>query len=148
MQFKLSTNRRSGRALGMTLIELMVVCLVVAILAAIALPSYNRQVQKSRRTDAHTALLRMAAEEERFYTNFNRYTSNLTGAPPAGLGMGGVNSEHGYYTIAAVVGAGAQTFTLTATPQGSQAADVCANLTLGNSDAKGFSGTTDNGVCW
>lgn len=147
MQDKLFVTKRRGSR-GMTLIELMIVVGIVALLAAVALPSYNRQVQKSRRTDGHNALLRIAAEQERYYTNFNRYTANLTGAPPGGLGMASVNSEHDYYIVTAAVGAGNQTFTLTATPQDSQAADACANLTLGNSDAKGFSGTEDNGVCW
>lgn len=141
-------NGSRKRNLGITLIELMIVVGIVALLAAVALPGFNRQVLKSRRTDGHNALLRIAAEQERHYTSFNRYTSDLTGAPPAGLGMGSLDSEHGYYTISAVVGAGNQTFTLTATPNDSQAADTCGNLTLGNSDAKGFSGDESNGICW
>ncbi len=136
------------RPRGFTLIELMVVVLVISILAAVALPSFNRQVQKTRRTDGHNILLRIAAEQERFYTNFNQYAATLNGAPPAGLGFTNLNSENGHYTVTVVMGAGNQTFTLTATPQGSQTDDACANLTLGNSDAKGFSGTEDNGDCW
>lgn len=143
---KLNFARQPAK--GFTLIELMVVVLVVSILAAIALPSFNRQVLKSRRTDGHNVLMRVAAEQERFYTNFNRYAGDLSAARPAGLGMSALTSEHGYYSIAVAVGAGGQTFTLTATPLDSQAADTCGNLTLGNSDAKGFSGNQDNGVCW
>lgn len=141
-------NRSRKRNLGMTLIELMVVVGIVALLAAIALPGFNRQVMKGRRTDGHNLLMRIAAEQERYYTSFNRYTADLSSAPPAGLGMGASDSEHGYYTVAAVVGAGAQTFTLTATPNDNQVDDTCGSLTLGNSDAKGFSGDETNGVCW
>jgi type IV pilus assembly protein PilE len=141
-------GKAGQRVRGMTLIELMIVVGIVALLAAVALPSYNRQVQKSRRTDGHNILLRIAAEQERYYTNFNRYTANLNAAPPGGLGMVSSVSEHGYYVVTAAVGAGGQTFTLTGTPQNTQAADLCANLTLGNSDAKGYSGTEENGVCW
>jgi type IV pilus assembly protein PilE len=141
-------GRTRKRNLGITLIELMVVVAIVAMLAAIALPGFNRQVMKSRRTDGHNLLLRIAAEQERYYTSFNRYTANLSAAPPAGLGMGSLNSEHGYYTVAAVVGAGGQTFTLTATANDNQADDACGNLTLGNSDAKGFTGDESNGICW
>jgi type IV pilus assembly protein PilE len=137
------------RSFGFTMFELIIVMAIIAILAAIALPSYQRQIQKSRRTDAHNILMRVAAEQERFYTNFNQYAAALTGAPPAGLGFGAtVDSEHGHYRVTLAVGAGNQTFTLTATPQGPQAVDLCGNLTLGNSDAKGFSGTEDNGDCW
>ncbi|HET9108841.1 MAG TPA: prepilin-type N-terminal cleavage/methylation domain-containing protein, partial [Steroidobacteraceae bacterium] len=46
-----------GRADGFTLIELMIAVVVVAILMAIAVPSYESYVEKSRRTDAKTALL-------------------------------------------------------------------------------------------
>ncbi len=141
-------NRSRKRNLGMTLIELMVVVAIVAMLAAIALPGFNRQVLKSRRTDGHNLLMRIAAEQERYYTSFNRYTADLSSAPPAGLGMGALNSEHGYYTVAAVVGVNSQTFTLTATPNNAQTDDACGNLTLGNSDAKGYSGDESNGVCW
>jgi len=134
--------------LGMTLIELMVVVAIVAMLAAIALPGFNRQVMKSRRTDGHNLLMRIAAEQERYYTSFNQYTANLSAAPPAGLGMGALNSEHGYYTVSAAVGVGGQTFTLTAAANDNQADDTCGDLTLGNSDAKGYSGDETNGVCW
>jgi type IV pilus assembly protein PilE len=138
----------AGQSRGMTLIELMIVVGIVALLAAVALPSYNRQVQKARRTDGHNILLRVAAEQERFYTNFNQYAASLSGAPPAGLGFTVATSENGHYIVTLAVGANNQTFTLTATPQGSQAEDACKNLTLGNSDAKGYSGNEDNGVCW
>ncbi len=137
------------RSFGVTLIELMIVVGIVALLAAVALPAFNRQVQKARRTDGHNALMRIAAEQERFYTNFNRYTANLTAANPVGLGMGTATSENGHYVVTAALGAGGdQTFLLTATPQESQAADACLNLTMGNSDARGFSGAETNGACW
>jgi len=145
MQRPLSSAKRRY---GFTLIELMMVVAIIAVLGAIALPAYNRYVQKSRRTDAHNMLMRLAAEQERYYTLFNRYTADLSGAPPAGLGMASTTSEHGYYTIAGAIGAGGQTFTLTATPAAIQAVDKCGNLTLSSADAKGFSGDQTNGVCW
>jgi len=61
------------KARGFTLIELMIVVAVVAIIAAIAFPSYQNQVQKTRRADAHTALLGAAQTLERCFTRNNSY---------------------------------------------------------------------------
>lgn len=55
------------RQRGFTLIELMIAVVVVAILAAIALPSYRSSVVRSNRADAQQALLVAAQNLERFY---------------------------------------------------------------------------------
>ena len=49
-----------GRPRGFTLIELMITVAVVAILAAIAFPSYATYVKKSRRGDAEATLMDIA----------------------------------------------------------------------------------------
>lgn len=69
------------RACGFSLIELMIVVAIVAVLAAIAYPSYQEQIRKARRTDAKTALLDLAARQERFYSVQNTYASK-----PSSLG--------------------------------------------------------------
>ncbi|MGC1443605.1 MAG: prepilin-type N-terminal cleavage/methylation domain-containing protein, partial [Burkholderiaceae bacterium] len=52
---------------GFTLIELMITLVVIAILAAIALPSYGRYVQKASRAEAKSALLEASQFMQRFY---------------------------------------------------------------------------------
>jgi len=59
------------------LIELMVVLVIVGVLAAVALPAYQRQVAKGRRADALTALASVLQAQERLRSNANSYTSNL-----------------------------------------------------------------------
>ena len=133
-------------AAGFTLIEMMIVVAVIGILAAIAYPSYTNYVMRARRADGREMLQRVAAAQERFYTNRNQYTIDVTGA--GGLNLGSASSEGGHYTVAAVVPAGGQTYVLTATPQGAQAPDVCADLTINNVGSRGYSGSSTNGSCW
>lgn len=125
--------RRSSH--GFTLIELMIVVAVVGLLTTIALPSYQKYVQKSRRTDAKNAVLDLASREEWFFSVNNAYTNS---APALGYGAASafplaVNaSGQSYYnlsvpTVTAASGSGATAvapgFTGLATPTGSQAAD-------------------------
>lgn len=81
---------------GFTLIELMIAVAVIAILAAVAFPSYQDSVRKTRRADAKAALERVAALQERWFTENNSYTSD-----PVDLGgtAGGIPSSEGHYNI-------------------------------------------------
>ena len=60
---------------GFTLIELMIVTAVIAILAAIAYPSYTDSVRKGRRAEGRTALMELMQQQERFMTQRNTYAS-------------------------------------------------------------------------
>ncbi len=133
---------------GVTLIELMVVMVIVGILAAIAIPSYRNYLLRAQRTDATTALLRIASAEEKFYLQNNIYASEAQRglAPPLGLGI--PNTEHGYYALAIAANpALAQGFTVTATAVagGAQAGDAhCVSFTLNEQGQKGATNTD----CW
>ncbi len=60
---------------GFTLIELMITVIIIGIIAAIALPSYQEQVRKTRRTNAQADLLELAAYMERHYGENFSYTA-------------------------------------------------------------------------
>ncbi|GLQ94640.1 type IV pilin protein [Dyella acidisoli] len=148
-----STWRRYG---GFTLVELMIVVAIVAILAAIALPQYRKQIQKSNRTTAKSALLDLARREETYYSTNNTYTLNLVSLGYSSITNNSIqvpNSTNPYYTIAfsapASSGSSATTYTATATATGSQASDSCGNYSvdyLGNQQA---TGTSSGGTgCW
>jgi type IV pilus assembly protein PilE len=128
---------------GITLIELLIVMVVIGILAAIAYPSYQQQVRKTKRADGKAALLDTAQELERCYTRFARYNDGNCGvALPS-------NSPEGFYVITANA-LDASSFTLDAAPQGDQANDAtCGTLRLTNTGIQGSQGAdADANDCW
>jgi type IV pilus assembly protein PilE len=85
---------------GFTLIELMIVVAIVAILAAIAMPSYSAYVEKSNRSDAKIALMRISQMQESFFAQNMTYAQDLT-TGSGGLGLGAtVKSDEEFYSIA------------------------------------------------
>lgn len=82
---------------GFTLTELMITVVVIGILAAIAIPSYLGYVQRTRRTDAVTALQSIALYEEKYMAENGQYSDNLdTLKNKVGYSAG---SETDYYTL-------------------------------------------------
>lgn len=63
---------------GITLIELLIVVVIVAILAAIAIPMYNGYMQRARRVDAKTALEQLRASQEMRRAERGGYSTDLT----------------------------------------------------------------------
>lgn len=122
---------------GFTLIELMVVVAIVGILAAIAYPSYQNSVIKSKRADAKSALMELSNWMERYYTTTGCYTSGgcaagTTTAPTLPFTNAPKSGTANYALTVTVT---PNTFTLTATPQ-SNTPDNCGALTLDNTGVK------------
>ena len=137
------------RALGFTLIELMIVVAIVGILASIALPMYSDYVTRSKRTDGQSALMQIAQALERCYTQFSAYNDGRCAVVGANndTAITAQTSAEGFYQITGAITS--TTFTLTATPQGGQATNDtdCENLTLthlGQQDATG----PNKAKCW
>jgi len=141
---------RKNRVGGFTLIELMIVVVIVGILAAIALPSYQLYVLRSHRTAAVNALLDLGSREARYYSANNAYTNALTGA--TGLGYASdpapvPDATNPYYQLSAALNG--NSFTLTAQAVGNQVNDAeCGNFTYTGLGVKGITGTGSVSKCW
>lgn len=99
---------------GLSLIELMCVLVIVAILGAIALPSYLDYLKRSRRSDAIIALERVANEQEKFFFDHQRYAPSFSSLNIADISPDGfysltmVTIEEGYVATATPVAGGGQ----------------------------------------
>jgi len=141
---------RKNKVSGITLIELMVAVAIIAILAAIAIPLYDNQTTKARRTDARTALASIALAQERFFTVNGNYTTNLANLDVDAAIQGG-NTVEGLYSLAVTTSNNVTVpdFTVTATPVAgrAQASDAdCTTMTITHLGVKG--GTPANNACW
>lgn len=133
------------KILGFTLIELMIVVVIIGILAIIAYPSYVSYILKSRRSDALATLTQDQITLERCYAQNFSYVQACGSLPTFPQ-----TSAQGYYSIN-LTNLGATTYTLTATPTGSQTEDTtCARFSVDQANVKtavDSSGTAQT-VCW
>lgn len=150
-------HARPGGALsgGFTLIELMITVGIVAILATIAAAAYTSEVQKSRRTDARTALMDLAGREEKLFSVTNAYTSSLSTLGYAAGAAASVVVGSGYYSVTVaspdtVNQPGVtNSYLITATAIGAQASDTsCSTLTVNQLGVQGSTGTASAATCW
>jgi len=144
---------RTGPEAGFTLVELMITIVIGTILLSIAIPSYQSQIRKSRRTEAKTAILDLASREERLFSTTNNYSQapvdmGYPGAWPQSIGGG-------YYTVsvtaAPVAGNVPATFTITATAVNTQLKDTqCQTFTVdqtGKQASLDANGANSNATC-
>lgn len=150
---------------GFTLMEMLIALTIVGILAGIAYPSYVDSVNKSRRADAHNALIKLQLAQEKLRGNCRFYAaaidttagaSNTCAATAANTKVVGVTtSPDGNYTLA-ISNASTSSYTLTATATGAQAGDsACKKIIFevtaaspdGSKTAKDANNNTAS-ICW
>jgi type IV pilus assembly protein PilE len=132
------------RAAGFTLVELSIVLAVAGVLAALSWPPLQQQLQRSRRADAVTALMRVQLAQESHRAHHGLYAARLS----ALNGAASPRSREGLYDIELVETAG-EGYTVRATVRadGAAAADRdCASLSL--QVRHGLADIAPSARCW
>lgn len=130
---------------GFTLIEVMIVVVIVGILAAIAYPSYQDHVERTRRSLAQADLLELVQFMERSYTTDFDYQAAAGGNPVLPFEQSPRNAnEPKAYDIEFDAVTTRNTFKLKATPTSRQAGDRCGTMTI---DETGVRDAAEND-CW
>lgn len=124
---------------GFTLIELMIVIVILGIISVYAFMNTSEQVKKSHRAEAKSLMLKVAHQQERYFTENNNYGSmTAIGNPSAKL-----KTDSGNHEVSVTLSNNDMAYTITATPLNTD--NECGNLTLTDTNVRASS---INGNCW
>ena len=126
---------------GFTLIELLMALACVALLASLAMPSYQNLVLRHHRAQARASLLQAAHWMTRAASANGSYPL------PADVPSSVLQIEGQRYKMS--LSSTTQSYTLSAIPLGAQAADACGTLTLNHLGVRGVQGANQTAAqCW
>jgi len=130
-----------ARSRGFTLLEVMIVCSLIAVLAAMAIPSYRQYVMRIHRADAIEKLLTAAACQQRLYAS--EFSFDTHRCLPNGA------DEKYTFRYEPEATSGAVAFTVIAEPKAAQAADVCGSLSLTHTGLRMIGANSERlNACW
>ncbi len=140
-----------SRYKGFTVIELMIAVVIIAILAAIAVPGYRDYILRGKLVDAHNALSDFRVRQEQFYQDNRRYD----GAGLGGCGATAPTSKYFTFTCVPDGTAPSQTYVATATGVAGEGTGGFA-YTINEANARATivtapastNGWSSNAACW
>ena len=126
------------RILGFTIIELMIVLMIVAILLALAYPSYTQYARKAKRGEAQQLLMNWAINQEIWRSNHTTYAAEGDLAAPT--------NDH--YVLSTDGTPTATAYTLQAVGGGDQVNDKAKDGTDCKTLTMNQTGIKSPPVCW
>lgn len=121
-----------NRPKGFTLVELMITVAIVAILSAVAIPSYQQYILKSRRAVAKTFLLDVSAKQQQYLLDARTYATSLSA-----LNISLPSEISRFYDASFPTTPTATAFTIQVSPKNGQEKDLSgATISIDNAGTK------------
>jgi len=145
-------SRRSAHR-GVTLLEILTAIVVLAVLVAVAIPTWQRHILRTRRAEAKEMLSRVQIAQEQFFGRNARYATaeELSRPAPAGLELAAI-TRNTNYQLSLETAADGLAFSATARATAAQSADEhCVTFTIdhvGMRTAANAAGADHSGDCW
>jgi len=152
---RFANRSRAATARGFTLIEVMIVVAIVAILAAIALPSYNDYIRRGQLPEAFAGMSDLRVKMEQYYQDNRQYGTNGgncadVATPAWAVGTPTLTYAGAqFFTFTCAVTNAGQGYTITAT--GANGRAVGHTYTIDHNNARGttlFKGNAVTSACW
>jgi type IV pilus assembly protein PilE len=140
---------------GFTLIEVMITVAIIAILASVALPSYNNYVRRGQVQEAFGNLAAFRLRMEQYYQDNRSYANTTTAAACGSSTTEALNTaaklggEIKYFTYSCSTADSGQSYVITATGSSGQATGNVYTLNQnGDRATTKFKGETSTATCW
>ena len=126
---------------GFSLLELLVVVAVTAILLSLAVPSYRQYIQRGYRAEAVSALLSIAACQERVRSGSSYFDTTRC--------LDGVDSEHYEFRLEPAGQTASMGFTASARPRYREDGPSCGTLSIDQAGSTHAEGNAAHSAdCW
>lgn len=143
----LSRMKRAAER-GFTLMEIMITVIIIGILAAVAIPTYQEYVRQGQRSEGAAYAMQLATAQERFFTMRNTYTTTATDLSMNDFsGASASMSSWTYAITAGTTGDIATSFMVTGTNSHTDDAK-CTEIAIDQTGSKTYTGSGSSKDCW